>query len=208
MWFLEKNSILSAKQCGFRQHRSTIDALMQITSYIEQGFRSKKHTAAVFFYLEKAYDTVWRSEILNSLYNMGLRGNLPRFIENFLSSREFCVRVGASHSNYVEQEEVLPQGSVLSVTCFAIAINKIPEQVSADVQSTLYVDDFAIFTSATNPAHSSRIIQTSINRLEAWSKSKGMMFSSKKTVAIRFEKRKKGDDPQLTMYNKSINVCD
>ena len=163
MWFLERNNLLSTKQCGFRRHRSTMDALTQLTSYIEQGFRGKKHTTAVFFDLEKAYDTVWRSEILNSLYNMGLRGNLPNFIENFLSS----------HSTYMEQEEGLPQGSVLSVTCFAIAINDISEQVSTDVQSTLYVDDFAIFTSVTNPAHSSRIIQTSINKLEAWKNPKG-----------------------------------
>ena len=132
-----------------------MDALTQLTHHIEQGFRDKKHTTAVFFDLEKAYDTVWRAEILNSLYNMGLRGNLPIFIENFLSLREFCVRVGASHSEYVMQEEGLPQGSVLSVTCFAIAINDIPRQLTNEVHSTLYVDDFAIFTTATKTAHCS-----------------------------------------------------
>ena len=208
MWFLEKNNILCAQQSGFRQHRSTMDALTQLTGHIQNGFREKKHTTAVFFDLEKAYDTVWRSEILNSLYRMGLRGNLPIFIENFLSSRKFCVRVGASHSDYVEQKEGLPQGSVLSVTCFAIAINDIPSQLSADVQSTLYVDDFAIFTSAVNLAHSSRVLQMSINRLEEWTKSKGMMFSSEKTVAIKFEKRKKGEEPMLTLYNKNIKVSE
>ena len=55
------------------------------------------------------------------MHEMGLRGNLPAFAEGFLSSREFCVRVGASHSEYFVQEEGLPQGSV---TLFAIAINE------------------------------------------------------------------------------------
>ena len=116
--------------------------------------------------------------------------------------------MGVSHSDYVRQEEGLPQGSVLSVTCFAIAINDIPAQLSTDVQSTLYVDDFAIFTSAATLAHSSRVLQTSINKLEDWTRSRGMMFSSEKTVTIKFEKRKKGDEPVLTLYNKNIKVSE
>ena len=98
MWFLEKNNILCPEQSGFRKHRSTIDTLTQLTSYIEKGFKEKKHTVAVFFDLEKAYDTVWRAEILNNMHEMGLRGNLPTFAESFLLVREFSVRVGASHS--------------------------------------------------------------------------------------------------------------
>ena len=106
------------EQSGFRKHRSTIDALTQLTRHIEKGFKEKKHTIAVFFDPEKAYDTVWRLKILNYMHEMGLRGNLPAFAEGFLSFREFCVRVGL-------EEEGLPQGSVLSVTLFAIAINEI-----------------------------------------------------------------------------------
>ena len=79
MWFLEKNNILCPEQSGFRKHRSTIDALTQLTCHIENGFKEKKHTVAVFFDLEKAYDTVWRAETLNYMHEMGLRGNLPAF---------------------------------------------------------------------------------------------------------------------------------
>ena len=102
MWFLEKNNILCPEQSGFRKHRSTIDALTQLTCHIEKGFKEKKHTVTV------AYDTVWRPEILNYMHEMGLRGNLPAFSEGLLSFREFCVRVGASHSEYFVQEEGLP----------------------------------------------------------------------------------------------------
>ena len=40
---------------------------------------------AVFFDLLKSYDTTWKYGILKDLHNMGLRGNLPIFIGNFLS---------------------------------------------------------------------------------------------------------------------------
>ena len=161
IWFLEKNNILCPEQSGFRKHRSTIDALTQLTCHIEKGFKEKKHTVTVFFDLEKAYDTVWRPEILNYMHEMDLRGNFPAFAEGFLSFREFCVR----------------GGSVLSVTVFAIAINEITKQLGSEVHCTLYVDDFTIFVSAATITHSNRIIQIAINNLEQWTKTKGMRFS-------------------------------
>ena len=97
---------------------------------------------------------------------MGLRGSLPAFAEDFMSDRKFCVRVGASHSDYLDQEEGLPQGSVLSVTLFAIAIDNITMQLGPQVSCTLYVDDFTIFISSTNLIHSTRILQMSINKQE------------------------------------------
>ena len=205
MWFLEKHTILCPQQSGFRKNKSTMDALIQLTSCIERGFQDKRHTTAVFFDLEKAYDTVWRSEILNSLHDMGLRGNLPKYIENFLNNREFCVRNGAVHSEYMRLEEGLPQGSVLSVTCFAIAINDIVKQLGTEVHCALYVDDLVIYTTAKNAAHSNRLIQRSINKLTDWTSQKGMRFSEDKTVAIKFEKRR-SEEPELTLYNKRIQV--
>ena len=107
---------------------------------------------------------------------MGWRGNRPVFAEGFLSFREFCVRVEASHSEYFVQEEGFPQGSVLSVTLFAITINEITKQLGSPVHCTLSVDDFTIFVSAATMTHSTRIIQIAINNLEQWTKTKGMRF--------------------------------
>ena len=122
---------------------------------------------------------------------MGLRGNLPAFAEGFLSFREFCVRVGASHSEYFVQEEGLPQGSVLSVTLFVITINEITKQLGSEVHCTPYVDDFTIFVSAATITHSTRIIQIAINNLEQWMKTKGMKFSIEKTGYQVWEKKEK-----------------
>ena len=42
---------------------------------------------------------------------MGLEGKLPNFISNFLSDREFIVRVNSTYSDIQEQEMGVPQGS-------------------------------------------------------------------------------------------------
>ena len=56
-------------------------------------FIKKEHVVAVFFDLEKAYDTTWRYGILKDIHKLGLRGRLPTFIENFLADRAMQVRL-------------------------------------------------------------------------------------------------------------------
>ena len=47
VWFLEKNNILCPQQSGFRKHKSTMDALSQLTAYIEESFLEKTHNSSV-----------------------------------------------------------------------------------------------------------------------------------------------------------------
>ena len=104
----------------------------------------KEHCVAIFFYLEKAYDTKWKYGIMKDLHDIGLRGRLPNFISNFLSDRYFNVRIGSTLSDTFEQEQGVPQGSILSPTLFNIKINNIVKCVNG-TDSSLYVDDFGIF---------------------------------------------------------------
>ena len=48
-------------------------------------------------------------------------------------------------------QEGTSQGSVLSCTCFMVAINDIISTISENVKSTLYVDDLTIYTSGMVP---------------------------------------------------------
>ena len=73
------------------------------------------------------------------------RGNLPKFIAAFLSSRYFKVKVANTLSEEFEQENGVPQGAVLSVLLFALRINGIAEAMPVPVKRgfdfSLYVDD-------------------------------------------------------------------
>ena len=61
------------------------------------GFVKNQHTVGIFFDLEKAYDTTWKGGIIKDLHEMGLKGRLPLFIDNFLKRRKFKVRL--DHEN-------------------------------------------------------------------------------------------------------------
>ena len=94
VWYLEKNGLLAKPQCGYRSNRSRVDHLVRIETFIRDAFIHNQHLVAVFFDLQKAYDTTWKYGILQDLHSMGLWGNLPIFIGNFLSDRTFRIHLG------------------------------------------------------------------------------------------------------------------
>ena len=144
LWFLESNGLITNFQCGFRSKRSTVDHLVRLETFVREAFIKKEHLTAVFFDLEKAYDTTWKYGIICDLSDFGLKGRLPIFIDNFLSNRNFKVRVGTTLSGLQGHEEGVPQGSILSVTLFSIKINNIVKALNPGVDCSLYVDDFLI----------------------------------------------------------------
>ena len=85
IWFIEKNNILAPTQSGSRTGRSTLDSLTLLENQIRKGFQERKITTAIFFDIQKAYDTTWRHSILKSLHKNGLKGELPSFLKNFLT---------------------------------------------------------------------------------------------------------------------------
>ena len=204
-WFLEHHGILTNSQCGFRKYRSTVDHILALDTEIRACFSYRKHLGAIFFDIEAAYDTVLRHAILRKLFNYGVRGHMGYFIRNFLSHRCFRVRVGNQLSSSFSQESGIPQGGVLSVALFAVAINDICDQLPTTIGRSLFVDDLAVWYTASSPRLVSRQLQLAVVRLERWSKENGLRFSTSKTVAVHFCRRKCSDlDLGIRLYGQRI----
>ena len=204
VWHLETKELLSPFQFGFRKNRSTLDPLWRLSNQIQQGFVKQCQTIGVFFDLEKAYDTTWRQGIINKIYKMGIRGNMIKFLDSFLSNRYIKVKVGSSLSSPFIQEEGVPQGSVLSVTCFAIAINEILDVVTPPVRGSLFVDDFALYCTGYDAKSIHHYIQKSIDAVSKWADENGFRFSASKTVAIRFTRRRNLEEIPTLILNGNI----
>jgi len=67
--------------------------IIKLESAVREAFIKKEHMVAIYFDLEKAYDTTWKYGIMKDLYDAGLRGRMPRFISNVLTGRKFSVSV-------------------------------------------------------------------------------------------------------------------
>ena len=204
-WFLEHHNVFTSAQCGFRKHRSAVDHILALDTEARTCFIQRKHLGAVFFDIEAAYDTVLREGILKKLFLYGIRGRMGFFIQSFLSHRLFNVRVGNHLSRTFSQENGIPQGGVLSVALFAVMINDICDELPAAIGRSLFVDDLAIWYSASTPRLVSRQLQLAVSRLERWSEQNGLRFSTSKTVAVHFCRRR-CSDPHLgiRLYGQPI----
>lgn len=204
-WFLESRGILNNDQCGFRKGRSTSDHLVSLDTSIRCAFKERRHVGAVFFDVVSAYDTVWRHGVILKAFQYGIRGQMGFFINNFLTERTFRVRVGGTYSNLFFQEDGIPQGSVLSIGLFALAINDATAAIPPTIKCSLFVDDIGIWTTASGSSSLSRQLQLAVNSLDRWSSQNGLRFSTSKTVGVHFcRKRRLCPEPNITLKGSPI----
>ena len=204
---IEKTNLISPHQYGFRKNRSTIDPLVRLHTDLCKTFVDKNYLVAIFFDINKAYDRTWKHLILKSLHSSNIRGNLLYFIRNFLSSRKISVKVGPTFSSTLPQDQGVSQGSVLSCTLFAVAINSVLNVIPADIKKCLYVDDLCIWYSSNYMPSIQRKLQQALNKISDWTRSTGFSFSTEKTMAVRFH-RKRGiqPEPDLTLNGSPIAI--
>ena len=146
---------------------------------------------------------------MRDLSDFGLKGRLPIFIDNFLSNRNFKIRVGTTLSGLQDQEEGVPQGSILSVTPFSIKINNIVKALNPGVDCSLYVDDFLICYRSKHIHTIERQLQQCLNKIQKWALENGFKFSKTKTQCMHFcQLRGLHNDPVLKLDGVEIPVVD
>ncbi|GFU46916.1 probable RNA-directed DNA polymerase from transposon X-element [Trichonephila clavipes] len=204
---LEKNKCIPLFQSGFRKGRSTLDNIITLENKIRNAFVRRNHLVSIFFDIEKAYDRTWRYGILRTLFNFGLRGNLPTFIKHFLQLRTFRVRLGGTFSAPFTQAEGVPQGSILSVTLFICHISSILSILSPSIQASLYVDDLQISCEGSDMRMIERQLQTAVNNIIKWCDNNGHSISASKSCCVHFcRKRGIHPDPEVRIRDIQIPV--
>ena len=207
MEYLIMHKVLTPIQSGGQKNRSTIDHLVRLEDKIRDAFASQEHFISVFFDLERAYDMTWRQGIVRDLYNIGLRGSLPKFIAVFLRKRSFRVKIANTFSTEHEQQNGVPQGSVLSVLLFALKMNGIAKILPSDNRflCSLFVDDLQIGFCHPDLRVIGNTLQGAIDKLQIWSTRNGFRFSETKTKVVHFNNQRGIHlSPQLKMRNEIL----
>ena len=170
--YLLIHNVITPEQCGCTKGKSTLDHLTRMENSVRTAFAHNQHYISIFFDIEKAYDMTWRRGILEDLYNCGMRGNLPKYIEAFLKKRLFRVNTKGHMSQTEIQENGVPQGSPLSPTLFALKVNSIATLIPSDpgFMFSLYVDDLQVGLRHSNLNILQNNLQSLLTNLHIWSK--------------------------------------
>jgi exonuclease III len=175
---LERNGRLDKRQHAFRTGRGT-------DTYFAELERSlpvlDEHCLIASLDLTKAYDTTWRHGILCSLKSWGICGQMLNTLKSFLSYRTFQVSVAGHLSSEHQQENGVPQGSVLSVTLFLIAMQPIFRKLPIGVDILLYADDILLTVRRLKNEGLQRMLQVAVTAVEKWAKSVGFTISASKS---------------------------
>ena len=185
MSFLIKHNIIVDYQFGFQKNKSTLDPLALLDYAIRNTIIEDEYLVVVFLDLEKAYDMVWAYGLLQDLVNIGLKGNLPIFVSNFLNNRTIQVKINDFISNKFKLDNGLPQGSILSVFLFLIVINNIFQNCDQTVNK-LFCDDGMFWCKSLDLSEAEQKIQNTLDKLSNWSNLKGLKFSAQKSCYVIF----------------------
>ena len=149
---------------------------------IRRSWARREHVISVFFDIEKAFVRTWRYGIMRDLYNMEMRGLLPRFIENFLEERKFRVTMNNVESASYLQENGIPQCSVLSVTLFVIKMDEVSTLIPRETgfHAFLYMDNLQISYAHSDMRKIREKLQEVIDRISKWEMRNGFSFSVSK----------------------------
>ncbi|XP_045447831.1 uncharacterized protein LOC123656168 [Melitaea cinxia] len=117
------NDLLSDRQYGFRQHRSTGDLLVYATHIWSEAIDKHGEALAVSLDISKAFDRIWHARLISKLPSYGIPPGLCTWISDFLSERSIQVVLDGYSSDKKAINAGVPQGSVLSATLFLLHIN-------------------------------------------------------------------------------------
>ena len=132
-------------------------AVSQITEDLATKMQNKLFTCSVFIDLRKAFDTVNHQILISKLHNYGIRGQIGKLLENYLTNRTQVTIVNNAKSNAKLITCGVHQGSILGTLLFNLYINDLPNHSAATTR--LFADDACLCFSHKDP----NTLQTQIN---------------------------------------------
>ena len=201
--FFITHGILSDTQFGFRKHHSTSYAIHYSVNLIKQFQSQGMHTIGLFIDLSKAFDTLDHNTLLSKLECYGVRGIALDLLKSYLSSRYQLTSIGGMHSDKVEVQYGVPQGSVLGPLLFLLYINDIQNcYKNSRVKFVLYADDTNIFIACTNVEEGIKIANDVLVKVENYMTSNLLHINLDKSCYMVFPRTKS------STYKEPLTVID
>ena len=187
MHHLNSQNLLSTRQYGFINGRSTTTQLLSYINKCVDVVADKSILDVIYFDFSKAFDTVPHRRLITKLKAYGIHGKTLHWIEDFLKDRTQIVKVNGENSRSAPVISGIPQGSVLGPVLFLIYINDLPDLVTSDM--FLFADDTKILREIRSK-EDSLALQNDIDALEVWSQKWLLTFHPNKCHVLTIGKHK------------------
>ncbi len=183
--YLVKHHTLYESQYGFRESRSTTNAISELNSHILENFDKRKMTLSVFLDLSKAFDTIDHNILLKKLGHYGIRGVSHEWFKSYLQNRQQYVNYKTFNSVSLNVDCGVPQGSVLGPLLFILYTNDLPNCLSK-TKGILFADDTTIYVSGHSKKSMFDDMRSDLEELIEWFRANKLSLNISKTNCVLF----------------------
>lgn len=202
--FLLDRHAITCLQSGFVPGDSTVNQLVDIYNTFCKALDEGKEVRAVFCDVSKAFDRVWHKGLIFKLKQSGIDTTLLQWLTSYLSNRKQRVVIPGAHSNWVNIEAGVPQGSILGPLLFLIYINDIVNNVHSNIK--LFADDTSLYLIVDEPIDSARQLNSDLDLIHQWAERWLVKFNPAKSESLLISRKlNRPRHPPLIMNNVSIN---
>ena len=196
----EKFSLFSKSQHGFRKHRSTTSALLQLHTTILNAIDRKLYAGVISFDLCSAFDAIDRDILCSKLEIYGFDKLSVKWVYDYLLNRRQYVQWGNSKSSTLSVVIGAPQGSVLSPVLYIITTADIDDWITFATIAAFADDKSATATDETLPGTLSKLEHDSKSLLSFFA-SNNLPVNDDKTTFILF-----GPDKSATREQHKLSI--
>ena len=205
--FLDKHNILYKYQSGFRTNFSTNTCLAYLNDKISTGFDNGLYTGMILIDLQKAFDTINHSILLEKMNAIGFSKEVILWFKSYLEDRTFQVAVGNIISTAGNINCGVPQGSILGPLLFLLYVNDMSQSVSCEI--LLYADDTCLLYQHKDVKIIEKVLNNEFSNLCDWfvDNRLSIHFGEDKTKSILFASKgrvKKADSLNIIYNNIEI----
>ena len=206
-FYFEENNLFYKLQSGFRKNHSTNFCLSYLNDKVRRGFDTQKFTGMILIDLQKAFDTIDHSILLNKLRALKFSVETVEWFQSYLSNRKFYISIGQAMSDHGELTCGVPQGSILGPLLFLIYVNDMEQAVTCEL--LLYADDSCLLFQHEDVKEIERVLTSNFSSLCDWfvDNKLSIHFGDDKTKAILFSsksKAKNADPLNISYENVTI----
>lgn len=181
--FYEEKQIVPSTQYGFSKGLSTSHALSVFGSKVAKSLSQKQTALVVLLDVEKAYDSVDVSLLMDKLTRWGIPSNLGRCLWNYLTDRFFAVRMDGVTSSIHEAVVGLPQGAALAPALFKAFVADIPASNNPAVSIVQFADDVAVIATG-RPAMANHLMNEYLEKVAKFYFDNGLCCNTAKSQTL------------------------
>lgn len=209
---LNKFSLLSERQSGFRQKHSCVTALIDVAEDLRSDMDQDKLVILVLLDHSKAFDTVDHGILYSKLkFFFSYSSTAVKLIQSYLGNRSQSVYLKNDVSDPLPTSRGVPQGSILGPLLFSCYVNDLPKYLE-NCKIHMYADDVQMYigTKICSIQDAVRKVNCDLKNVHDWAGANGLCLNplKSKCLIIHGRTRKQKYDVNIILNGQKIEIVE